>query len=326
MDLYIINGVKRMLFIKYFFVLIFVFCFHQAKTQTALVKASADKDTILLGEPFWLTLEIRAPRNSTITPFKIDSIPHFEFLQKDSIIKSEEEGAILIRQYYQLTSFDSGQWVIPQFQLRPYVKTNSLLVNVVFTRPFDPAQPYHDIQDIQTVPINKSRLLLWLALSLAGLLLLVIIIYFITQKRLKFLPQKPMEPPYEEAKKEIAFLRKGDNDEKVFYEGLVSVFRNYVRRRTGIDSLQQTTNDLVQKLKPLYADETDAVKYSSLEQVLFQSDLVKFAKYNPDDNDAISAYEVVDQAIDHIEDKALNKSAAVSKNATKVNGTKGGGL
>ena len=296
-----------------FSLLLFFFFFAQAlSAQVALVKAAADKDTILLGEPFWLTLEIRAPHGSTIEPFKVDSIPHFEFLKKDSITRTEEGGATLIRQYFQLTSFDSGQWVIPPFQLRQFVRTNSLLVNVVFTDPFDPNQPYHDIQDVKSVPINKSKLMLWLALGLALILLLALIIYFATQKKLKFFSQAK-DPPYEGAKKRLKALKQEHPQDRLFYELLVNIFRNYVRQRTGIESLQQTSNDLSEKLKPLFVENNS--KYNSLHQVLMLSDFVKFAKYDPVHTEAESAYEVVEQSIDHIEEEVKRRQAqaAISK-------------
>lgn len=308
------------MFKKYFLLAMLGLCAVGVAAQVALVKATADKDTILLGEPFWLTLEIRAPQGSSVEPFKIDSIPHFEFLKKDSIQKTEEGGATLIRQYFQLTSFDSGQWVIPPFQLRQFVKTNSVLVNVVFTNPFDPNQPYHDIQDVKSVPINKNQLLLWLALGIALILLLAMIIYFASQKKLKFQLQKPKDPPYEDAKKRMKLLKGDKPGEKIFYESLVSIFRNYVRQRTGIDSLQQTSNDLAQKLKPLFVEDTS--KYGSLEQVLYLSDFVKFAKYDPADSEAESAYEVIEQSIDHIEHEVMTKQN-VQNSTAKVAGKEG---
>jgi len=305
--------------------MLFAFLAQAILAQAVLVKASADKDTILLGEPFWLTLEIRAPHGSAIEPFKVDSIPHFEFLKKDSITQTEQGGTILIRQYFQLTSFDSGQWVIPPFELRQFVRSNSVLVNVVFIDPFDAAQPYHDIQDVRSVPISKSKLLLWLALGLALVLLLTLIIYFATQRKLKFFSQVK-DPPYEGAKKQLKILKQEHPQEKVFYETLVGIFRNYVRQRTGIESLQQTSNDLSEKLKPLFID--DGSKYNSLHQVLVLSDFVKFAKYDPADAEATSAYEVIDQSIDHIEAQVTRKQvrAEINKNnkAKKISPAGGG--
>lgn len=299
---------------------VFILASQVVAAQAALVKASTDKDTILLGEPFWLTLEIRAPQNSNIEPFRVDSIEHFEFLKKDSTWKGQEGGATVIRQYFQLTSFDSGQWVIPPFELRQFVRTNSILINVVFTSPFDPSQPYHDIQDVRTVPVDKNKLLLWLGLALALILLLAMIIYFATSRKLGVFGSKTKDPPYEEAMKGLKTLKADKPEENVFYENLVGIFRNYVRRKTGIESLQQTSNDLVLKLKPLYKEENDLSKYESIAQVLTLSDFVKFAKYDPEDSEAESAYEVVEQSISHIEARTDKLQAEAARNAAKTKG------
>ncbi|MCH5717327.1 DUF4348 domain-containing protein [Niabella hibiscisoli] len=88
----------------------------------------------------------------------------------------------------------------------------------------------------------------------------------------------------------------------------MEIFRTYILERTGISSLQQTSNDLVEKIKPLMADEA---KYDSLLQVLHLCDFVKFAKYHPDDSEAASAFEVIEGSINYIESelkKPVNKS------------------
>jgi hypothetical protein len=277
----------------------------RSPAQTTPAKASVDKDTVLLGEPFWLTLEIHAPKSSNIQPFKIDSIPHFEFLKKDSALQKEENNIVVIKQYFQLTSFDSGQWVIPPFSLNPVVKTNSLLINVVFTTPFNPDQPYHDIRNVHNVPINKKQIALWIAGMLAILLCIVIIIYFISNKKLKKFSFRKKDSPYETAMKHLKNLKANQTNEKLFYENLVNIFRTYIFKTTGIKSFSETSNDLITKLKPLYSEEKDSAIYNRLSQILFISDFVKFAKYHPDENEAQSAFEAIVQAIHHIEKKSI---------------------
>lgn len=292
--------------LKNILLLLLLACTQVVFSQTVLVKASTDKNKILLGEPFWLTLQVMAPAGSSIQPFKIDSIAHFEFLKKDSIIKISEGGTTIIRQYYQLTSFDSGRWVIPQFTLRPFVKTQSLLMDVVFTDPFDPNQPYHDIQDLRSAPFKLSNdFEKWWYLIALLLIFITLIIYWLTSEK-KPKPVKPVlqESPYQKALHGLQELKAAQTDTKVLYAGLVDIFREYVLNRTGIESLQQTSTDLVTKLKPLFKEESEGTKYTAISQVLFLSDFVKFAKYNPSDSEAISAYEVVRQSIDHIEEKA----------------------
>lgn len=287
--------------------------------QQALVKASVDKNKILLGEPLVLTLETRTPGNIKAVPFKIDSIPHFEFLQSDSSEKENIGGAHVLKQFYTITSFDSGQWVIPAFVLMPGVKTLPVIIDVMFSEPFDPTQPYHDVQDVRDVP-SSTNFELWWYIIAALLILLTLIIYWLTAEK-KPKPAKPVPKgdPYKQALYRLEELKKEQPEEKVFYTRLVDIFRTYVLERTGIESLQQTSNDLVDKLKPLFKNE---LQYDSIAQVLYLCDFVKFAKYDPADSEAVSAFEVVSQSIDHIE-KQIKLSKPPKNASPAVGGQEG---
>jgi hypothetical protein len=293
---------------KYILIFLSLFFYNNLSAQPASVKTFVDKDSVLLGEPFELTLEIRAPKNSDVMPFKIDSIPHFELLKKDSISKKEEGDFLIIKQYFQLTSFDSGQWVIPPFALNPFSKTNSILINVVFTTPFNPDQPYHDIRNIRSVPINKKQILLWMARALAICLCIVIVIYFITNKKWNiFLPRKK-DLPYEIAMANLKKLKANQTNEKLIYENLVNIFRSYIFKTTGIQSFSQTSNDLIKKIKPLYDEGKDAANYNRISQILLISDFVKFAKYHPDKTEVQWAFDAIIQSVNFIEKKRISSN------------------
>ncbi|MCH5717326.1 hypothetical protein [Niabella hibiscisoli] len=152
--------------------------------QPVAVRAYTDKSKVLLGEPFWLTLEVKTLNGVKAPTFKVDSIAHFEFLVRDSSHILQQGDTTLYQQYFQLTSFDSGRWVIPQFTLRAFVKTNSLLMDVVFTDDFDPQKPYNDVQAIKDVPFKMdAELERWWYLGAALLILLALLVYWITQPR-----------------------------------------------------------------------------------------------------------------------------------------------
>ncbi len=277
------------------------------KAQPVGVRAYTDKSRVLLGEPFWLTLEVKTLNGAKAPAFKVDSIPHFEFLVRDSSRILQRGDTTLYQQHFQLTSFDSGRWVIPQFAFRAFVKTNSVLVNVVFTENFDPKQPYHDVQAVKDVPFKMdAELERWWYLGAALLILLTLVIYWITEPRREKKPVISAASPasaYKRAMRSLQDLKAGRPDEKRFYAQLVEIFRTYVLERTGISSLQQTSDNLVEKIKPLMNDE---VQYESLSQVLYLCDFVKFAKYHPADSEASSAFEVIEASINYIE-AALKK-------------------
>src|SRR3979409_1750558 len=82
----------------------------QSKTT---VKASVDRNKILIGEHIQLTLEADIPENELIHFFIIDSLPHFEILSKPKIDTTNTHDGTRLRQIISITSFDSGHWVIP---------------------------------------------------------------------------------------------------------------------------------------------------------------------------------------------------------------------
>ncbi len=275
--------------------------------QPVTVEAYTDKNRILLGEPFWLTLEVRTLNRVQPTAFEVDSIPHFEFLQKDSssiIVKGDTS---IYRQHYQLTSFDSGRWVIPQFTFRPFVKTPSLLIDVVFTDNFNPDQPYHDVQEIKEVQFQMdAELESWWYPVAVLLILFTLLIYWLTRKREPGSKrvEHTADTARQRAKTALKQLKEKETDEKKLYAGLVDIFRAYILERTGISSLQQTAGGLVEKIEPLIKDKD---RYQELSEVLFQCNLVKFAKYTPDRKEAGIAFKVVDDSIDYIEEELRKK-------------------
>ena len=103
---------------KPFFVLIFLLfysCVHAQNASPVIV--STDKQKILLGEQFDLVIGARYTNEANLTFFEIDSLPHFEILNKSKIDTERVEQNIVLTQKITLTSFDSGRWQIPSFTL-----------------------------------------------------------------------------------------------------------------------------------------------------------------------------------------------------------------
>jgi hypothetical protein len=118
-----------------------------------LVKASVDKDRILIGEHVKLSLVAYVPLGQTVEWFQLDTIPHFEFIQKGKIDTSEGIDGKKITQQLVITSFDSGARQIPPLELKVNQKsffTETIPITVEFS-PFDQEKDYHDIKEIVEV-------------------------------------------------------------------------------------------------------------------------------------------------------------------------------
>lgn len=263
------------------------------------VRATIDKNKMLIGEQARLTLEASIPDNAPIHFFSADSLTHFEVLDKSKIDTSNINGGTLLKQSFTITSFDSGHWVIPPFELDEQNFTDSIPIDVVFTNPFDSSQAYHDIKDIIPVnPAQKDKTWYWFAG--AGLVFLILLIYLIT-KRKKPAPVVQQAAPldaFKEAMNKLQELSRANLPSREFHIQLTDIFRKYVFQKKGIHSLQKTTNDLVDQLK---SGGLPSEQYQLLSQALQLSDFVKFAKYESSVKENEMVLGIIKNAIEQIE-------------------------
>ena len=122
-----------------FLFLISIFFSLSVLSQDSKISATASKTKIYIGEPFDLELKAAFPRNGTTGWFEIDTILHFEILNRAKYDTQSLENGILVTQVLNVTSWDSGRWSIPAFSIGK-AKTKPIVVDVSFS-PFDRNQP-----------------------------------------------------------------------------------------------------------------------------------------------------------------------------------------
>ena len=287
------------------FVVIFLFTTQKVFSQNAVsVKASINKNKIVIGEPIHLMLESSVPSNAEVAWFITDSIPHFDLVQKgktDSIIKGDEKS---FRQDIIITSFDSGTQVLPRFSLSvngvSYL-TDSAKVEVGFAK-FDPQKDYHDIKDIVDVENPIAKYIVWVVIAVT-LLSGALVFYFIQKKRITKEIEKQIAisklTPYEEAIKSLQELKTQNlpqnNQTKLFYTKLNDILRQFVLRKLQIASMVKTNDELILQLKQLHISNEQFIQ---LAQSLRMSDFVKFAKYLPDENDNEKNYSIIYSSVE----------------------------
>ncbi len=216
--------------------------------QAVSVKARVDRSTILIGERLQLELEVAIPETSAI-------------------------------RFFTLTSFDSGQWVIPALPLvegeGPY--TDSILVDVVFS-PMDTSQPYHDVRDVMTEEVVEKKVWDW-KIIITGVLAFValfvfLVLYFFKRKK----PATRTVPRVDilaETLREMEQIEQAKLDDKAYYIQVTALFRNYLHRRIGMDAGEKTSVQLEQWLKTL---SVPAVQLNAWKEQWEKGELVKFAK------------------------------------------------
>jgi len=277
------------------------------------VKASVDRDKILIGEPITLTLQAYTPLGENISWFALDTIPRFEFIRKGKLDTIENVDNKKLEQTLIITSFDSGAVVFAPLELkvgdRSYF-TDSILIDVAY-KDFDPAAEYKDIKSIQEVDDNSSDYIPWIIGAVT--VLAIALIAWLMRKKKKQAGLStiavPALPPYEEAMKALSAINDRDWTQplatKNYYTELNDIFRVYVNRAMGITSLEKTNDELIVQLKQSGMSKDS---FSHLAQSLRMSDFVKFARYQPQQAENEENVEVIRSSI-----KTLNNILELNK-------------
>lgn len=273
-----------------------------------LVKISADKEHIQVGEPLMLTVEARLPLGENLKWISLDTIAHFEWIDKGNQLLSDGLDGKKVWQVIKVTSYDTGYWVIPRMNIKVASKTYStdtLGIRVGYSANFNPEENYRDIKETEEVQ-EKTNTTRWWVIGGASLVLLLALI-FILLKRLsagKGLKIIEEVSAYAEAMQAIAMLRKQDKmtdgDVKLYYTRMNNVLRNYVSRQFQLPTLEKTNDELVIQMKRL---NLSADQFTSLAQTLRMADFVKFARYLPSAAENEKALAVIESVI-----ISLNKS------------------
>ena len=281
-----------------------------ARTQVR-AKASVDRTTILVGEPIKLKIEATVPATANIKWATIDTIPHFEIIDKSAIDSSKEATLKTFRQQLTITSYDSGYWSIPAFTLpigKQRLRTDTIAINVTFS-PADPNQPYHDIKEIIEVKKPSNYLLYWILGAVT--LLFAIAAYFILRKKKPGLKQEEVVSklsPYEEAMQAIKELSKASPVDqvaiKMYFTKLNDILRVYLRRRFNYSTLEKTNEELILQLRN---SKLRGEQFTRLAQALRMNDFIKFAKYTPTEAEKSELFNQISQSITSLEE--LNKPA-----------------
>jgi hypothetical protein len=270
----------------------------KSASAPAIVKATIDKDSILIGQPVQLMLEATVPDNIPFAWPATDTLPHFEWLEKGKVDTTVRPGQRYYRQYFTITSFDSGNWVIPRLAFLAGTKkaqTDSIRIYVRYSK-FDPSKDFHDIKEIIEVSNPWARWIPWIIAALTALSL--VLVFWLIRKRKVIRQiitrQAPRLSPFEEAMQQLDELAKQqlpvNGAVKTYYTRLNEILRNYLYRQLGIHTLAETNEELITQLR---SASLQPAQFDSLADTLRMSDFVKFAKYQPGIADSDHHYEVI---------------------------------
>ena len=281
---------------KFLFIVLVFFAFAQPYlcAQKITVNARLDSTVIWIGSQTHLTFQVsQQPKQKVLMPIFSDSIVGgLETVEpvKTDTVKSPD-GQLLVSQHYVVTSFKDSLIYIPPFPFvinGDTVWSKSLSLKVV--QPFKIDTASHKIADIKPVLNSKFDWAAFLLRVLLGFVILglLVVLYVLYQKYFK---KKPVLN-----EKEIRLLLPADvvalnqldkiKQEKSWQQGrvkeyhteLTDVIREYVERIFNINSMEMTSEEILDHLRVLKVERKSA--YLNLKQILNLADLVKFAKWN----------------------------------------------
>lgn len=307
-----------------------------AVAQSFSVYGKLEPSKIVIGDQTKLSYELTQDKSERVScPVFSDTITKgvelVETLKPDTIDLGG--GRIQVKLDYMVTAFDSGFYFIPA---QKFVSINDsvqskplgLLVDTVETGEQAEINPVKDIMD---PPFLWSEFFYWAGIVLLVLLIVALIIYMIMRERVNkkldfvFHREEPAIPPYqialqqlEEVKSEKAWQ---SGDIKAFYTRVTDIMREYMMGQFSINAMELTTDEILALTKK--NPEFEQVR-QILKEVLELSDLVKFAKFIPleDENNRsmLNAFAFVEKTMPQPEpeaDKAGTEAGTDGKEAEK---------
>ncbi len=259
--------------------------------------ARIEDDSIMIGDRVKLELTVTVPAGHFVHwPVFADTlVRNLEILRKSAIdtVSSNKERYSL-KQELDLTSFDSGTYVIPpivfKYNLRGdtlafFSETSPIRIEVGAPEP-DLAQDIKPIKPPLRAPVTFAEILPWAGLAILLALIAFLLYYFLIRKRAKApavtTRLKPTLPPYEAALEALENLRHKklwqSGRVKEYYSELTGIVREYIELRFPVRAMEMTTAEIDSALRQTGVNGQAREK---LHQTLLLADLVKFAKEQP---------------------------------------------
>ncbi|MFC1712866.1 hypothetical protein ACFL6S_04305 [Candidatus Poribacteria bacterium] len=279
---------------------------HNADMQDpAIVIASADVEEATIGDKIEYTVTIILDSNLTDV-----QIPQFGenlggFAIKDFGQSSREfEGKNVEERWYRLDTYFTGTYTIPAPVVRftggdgeeSEVEGNEVSVEIVSV--IEDGEEPEDIKDIAgpvDLPMDYTPHIL------LGVGILVIIgagltTYILLRRREREVEEAPPRPAHEIAYEQLQGIAEAElvqaRETDRYYVLLSAVVRQYLENRFGLHAPEMTTEEFLQAAASEPVDDSTLLQdhRTLLQDFLTESDLVKFARYGPDEEQMNSAF------------------------------------
>lgn len=295
----------------YTLLLIFFICngaIHAIDAQIS-VQAGADKNRITIGDPVAYTLTFTYPPELKLTqPERVAQIGSWDV--KDLAVTQDKAAPFASHVKYTITTFSTGTVTIPEISFTftndkgasQQIKSQPLAITVESVLAKE--QDTGDIRDIKP-PLQVRKpwglYLLWL-LGIAAVIALAAWWYRNYKKRHGLLPETPAAPPvppYQLAMERLEALKNSgliaEGRIKEYYISLTDIVRDYAGAIYEIETRDRTTSEIYAELKKKEPDKKTLV---FIKDFFDECDLVKFAKYRPDEKICLQDWDTAKKIVE----------------------------
>lgn len=306
-----------------------------AQTPLIEVTAQVDKSVITIGDRITYTLKIKRDKKLRIEqPGPAANLGSFEIKDYEIHDPVEEDGNIVEQYDYVISVFDTGKFVIPPFPVAFFPSDTSHKYQIIQSEPVNITvesllsagdTEIKDIKPPLLIPAEYTRIIL----IGGGILLLIGIgafLFYYYKKRKQGVPlfkREVIRPAHEIAFEALGeLLGKSYLEEakfKQFFTELSDILRHYLENRFFITAMEETTSELVESLQEIDLEDEN---WSRAKEILDLSDLVKFAKYEPQQQEAENTVELLRGFIQstHLEFEAVESVKKIEENPVSPNG------
>ncbi len=284
--------------IKTIIVLLILMLPLSAQESRIIIESGVDRDVITIGGLIHYRITVKHNRDITVEyPGLAANLGAFEIRDYTAAEPEKIDDKIISRAEYVITTFDTGNYVIPPVQVGYFsedsvqmkLRTDIIKIRVNSVKPSE-AKDIKDIKSPMVIEIDYKKYVYYGLGGLAFILLVLFIIYYIRKKRRgeDIIPKrkKPILPAHIEALEMLEKLRDSTLPEegkvKEYYIQISEIIRCYIEQRYFIYAREMTTYELCSNLRSTDAGE-EAV--SLISDFLESCDFVKFAKHIPDDDE-----------------------------------------
>ncbi len=286
------------------------FCIVCVGVRGQSVTIKTDKSQLLIGERLQYDFTVNLNAAGYQINFKFpDTIPHFEIIDNANFDTINNNGSFGIHKKIIFTSFDSGVWHIPSFEIKlkqnkitSILYTDSVLVNVGYS-PADSSNQLRDIKPVIEVTVKDYFWYYIAAASVLAIFIIILIYLYYKKRKKKVLPvfQSALSP-YHEAMNALLELKQYDLSKseqvRIYHVTLSEIVRKYCSRKQSKNLMNKTTGDILIGIKEQW---DNPVMVTYVAATLRCADAVKFAKYIPEISESNHSLEQVKKALDMIE-------------------------